>query len=113
MAELIAGTIFGIWIGYNSQNLSSPTYIEHQQSVIKALNTLMPILGLITIVLTVISAFLQKDNKIIFISLLVATVLSIISGLVTRFGNQPINGIIMSWNKADVPSNWTELRDKW
>ena len=27
MAELIAGTIFGIWIGYNSQNLSSPTYI--------------------------------------------------------------------------------------
>ena len=113
MAELIAGTIFGIWIGYNSQNLSSPTYIEHQQSVIKALNTLMPILGLITIVLTVISAFLQKDNKIIFISLLVATVLSIISGLVTRFGNQPTNGIIMSWNKADVPSNWTELRDKW
>jgi F0F1-type ATP synthase assembly protein I len=27
MAELIAGTIFGIWIGYNPQNLSSPTYI--------------------------------------------------------------------------------------
>ena len=113
MAGLIAGTIFGIWIGYNPQNLSAPTYVEHQQSVIKALNTLMPILGLITIVLTVISAFMQKDNKIIFISLLVAAVLLIISGLVTRFGNQPINAIVMTWNKADVPSNWTELRDKW
>ena len=55
---------------------------------------------------------MQKDNKIIFISLLVATVLSIISGLVTRFENQPINGIIMSWNKANVPSHWTELRNK-
>ena len=113
MAGQIAGTIFGIWIGYNPQNLSAPTYVEHQQSVIKALNTLMPILGLITIVLTVISALMQKDNKSVFISLLVAAVLLIISGLVTRFGNQPINAIVMTWNKADVPSNWTELRDKW
>ena len=113
MAGQIAGTIFGIWIGYNPQNLSAPTYVEHQQSVIKALNTLMPILGLITIVLTVISALMQKDNKSVFISLLVAAVLLIISGLVTRFGNQPINAIIMTWDKVDVPSNWTELRDKW
>ena len=113
MAGLVAGTIFGIWIGFNPQNLSASTYIEHQQSVIKSLNNIMPILGLITIILTVISAFMQKDNKIIFISLLVAAVLLIISGLVTRFGNQPINAIVMTWDKVDVPSNWTELRDKW
>ena len=113
MAGLVAGTIFGIWIGFNPQNLSASTYIEHQQSVIKSLNNIMPILGLITIILTVISAFMQKDNKIIFIVLLVAAVLLIISGLVTRFGNQPINAIVMTWDKVDVPSNWTELRDKW
>lgn len=113
MAGLIAGTLVGIWIGYNPQNLSAQTYVEHQQSVIKALNTLMPLLGLITIILTVLSAIMQRDNKTIFISLLIAAVLLIISGLVTRFGNQPINSIVMTWNKADVPSNWTELRDKW
>ena len=54
MAGLIAGTLFGIWIGFNPQSLSAPTYVEHQQSVIKALNTLMPLLGLITIILTVV-----------------------------------------------------------
>ena len=113
MAGLIAGTLFGIWIGYNPQNLSAPTYVEHQQSVIKALNTLMPLLGLVTIILTVVSAFLQRDNKTVFISLLIAAVLLIISGLVTRFGNQPINSIVMTWNKANVPANWTDLRDKW
>lgn len=113
MAGLIAGTLFGIWIGYNPQSLSAQTYVEQQQSAINALNTLMPILGLITILLTLLSAFFQRDNKTVFIVLLAAAVLLITSGLVTRFGNQPINSILMTWDIADIPGTWTELRDKW
>ena len=113
MAGLIAGTVLGIWIGYNPRNLSAATYVEQQQGVIKALNTLMPLLGLITILLTLTSAFLQKDSKTVFITLIIAVIFLIISALVTRFGNQPINSIVMTWNKTDVPGNWTELRDKW
>ena len=113
MAGLIAGTLFGIWVGYNPRNLSPATYVEQQQSVIKALNTLMPLLGLITIILTLISAFLQRDNKTVFISLIAATIFLVISALVTRFGNQPINSIVITWDKANLPGNWTELRDKW
>ncbi|PSL46305.1 uncharacterized protein DUF1772 [Chitinophaga niastensis] len=113
MAGMIAGTLFGIWIGYNPRTLSVTTYVEQQQSVIRAMNTLMPILGLITTILTLISAFLQKDNKTIFITLLIAAFFLIIGGLVTRFGNQPINSIVMTWNKGDVPGNWAALRDKW
>ena len=39
--------------------------------------------------------------------------LLIISGLVTKFGNQPINALVMTWHDTDVPNNWTELRDEW
>ena len=113
MAGLIAGILFGIWVGYNPKTLSVPTYIEQQQSVIKSLNTLMPLVGLITIILTIIAAFLQKKNQAVFITLLIAAVLLIISGLVTRFGNQPINSIVITWNKTDIPNNWEGLRDKW
>ena len=113
MAGLIAGTLFGIWIGYKPRKLSAQTYVEHQQSVINALNTLMPVLGLITIILTLIAAFLQNQNQTAFIILLVAACFLIVSGLVTRFGNQPINSIVMTWNKSDMPNNWTILRDKW
>jgi len=113
MAGLIAGILFGIWIGYNPIHLSAQTYVEQQQSVIKSLNTLMPLLGLITIILTLIAAFLQKNNKNIFITLLIAAVFLTISGLITKLGNQPINSIVMTWDKTNVPSNWTELRDKW
>ena len=51
MAGLIAGTLIGIWLGFNPMTYSVSTYLEHQQGAIKALNTLMPVLGLITIIL--------------------------------------------------------------
>ena len=113
MAGLIAGTIFGIWIGYNPKSLSAPAYVESQQMAIRSLNTLMPLLGLITIILTITSALLQKENQTVLITLLIAAVLLIAAGLVTRFGNQPINKIVMTWDKTSVPGNWTGLRDKW
>lgn len=113
LAGLIAGTVCGIWLGYNPAHLSAQAYVEQQQNVIRSLNTLMPLLGMITIVLTILSAFLQKKRGPIFVMLLAASALLITSGLVTRFGNQPINAIVMTWDKADIPGNWTELRDQW
>ena len=113
MAGLVAGTLFGIWIGYNPKNLSVNTYVEYQQGAIKALNTLMPILGLISVILTVIAAILQKQDQFVFVILIIASGLLIISGLITKFGNQPINSIVMTWSKNSIPTNWTELRDKW
>jgi hypothetical protein len=113
MVALVAGSIFGIWIGFNPKNLSVTSYIEQQQQAIKSLNTLMPLLGLITIILTIIAAFLQKNEKTVFLLLLIGAVLLIISGLITRFGNQPINSIVMNWNIKSPPTDWMELRDKW
>lgn len=113
MVALVAGTIFGIWLGYNPNDLSAPTFIEQQQSVITDLNTLMPILGLITILLTLTSAIIHKKEKMTFIILLVATFFLVLSGLTTKFGNQPINSIVMTWDMNVPPSDWMELRDKW
>ena len=41
IAALLAGTSFGIWMGFNPLNLSPSTYIEQQQNMIRALNVLM------------------------------------------------------------------------
>jgi hypothetical protein len=113
IAGLMAGALFGILAGYNPKFFTPQTYLEHQQGAIKGLNTLMPLLGLITIILTVTSAFLQKQNQTFFISMLMATCFLIMGALVTRFGNQPINSIVMTWKKNDMPANWDVLRDKW
>ena len=113
ISGLMAGIVLGVWLGYNPKNLSATAYLEQQQNAIKALNTLMPIIGLITNVLTLTAAFLQKGDEPVFITLVVAFIFLVVSGLVTRFGNQPINKIVMTWNKVTIPENWTTLRDKW
>lgn len=112
-AALIAGGIFVIWVGYDPATLSPSTYVEQQQNAIRGLNVLMPVLGAITLLLTLVSAFLQRRNRKVFVLLIVAAAFLIISGLVTRYGNQPINVIVMAWDMARPPANWTELRDQW
>ena len=111
---LLAGTMFGIWVGFNPDGLSAATYIEQQQHAIRALNTLMPLLGAVCIVLTV--ALLVSMKGIVGRAryLLVATLVCLlIAGIVTRFENQPINGLVMTWNAQAPPANWTALRDQW
>jgi uncharacterized membrane protein len=113
MAAVVAGSILGIFLGYNPKGLSPATFIEQQQSVITHLNTLMPILGLMTILLTITSAILHKKEKSAFAILLIATFFLVLSGLTTRLGNQPINSVVMTWDMNNPPSNWLELRDQW
>ena len=45
--------------------------------------------------------------------LIVTAILFIVSGLITRFANMPINAIVRTWNSAAPPDHWTALRDAW
>lgn len=113
LAALLAGTSFGIWMGFNPMNFSPSTYVEQQQNTLRALNVLMISLVILATIITIIAAFLQRNNKIVFITLLVAAVFFVACILISRFGNQPINDSIMTWNSNTLPANWTTLRDKW
>jgi hypothetical protein len=113
IAALLAGTSFGIWMGFNPLNLSPSVYIEQQQNMIRALNVLMITLVFSATILTIISAILQRGNKQAFIPLLFASLFFISCIIISRFGNQPINNEIMTWTSGTVPGNLSELRDKW
>jgi ABC-type proline/glycine betaine transport system permease subunit len=113
VAALLAGISVGIWIGFNPLDLSPSTYIEQQQNTIRSLNVLMISLVVFATVITIISAFLQKGNKEDLIVLLFASLFFISCILISRFGNQPINKIIMTWTTDSLPANLSELRDKW
>lgn len=113
IAALLAGVSFGIWIGFNPLGLSPSTYVDQQQNMLRALKVLMISLVIIATIITIASAFLQKNNKSVFIALLVAAVFFIACILITRFGNKPIDDMVMTWTSDSLPANWTELRDKW
>jgi len=113
ITALLAGVSFGIWIGFNPMNLSSSTYVEQQQNMLHSLRILLVSLVFIATIVTIISAFLQKKNNSIFISLLAAAIFLIACILITRFGNKRIDDIVLNWTSGSLPSNWAELRDKW
>ena len=113
LAALVVGTMFGIWLGFNPSSLSASAYVEQQQEAIRSLNVAMPVLGAISIALTLAHAVWASAAKTSRRFLFAAAVCFLFSGLVTRFGNQPINREVMTWSAQSPPRGWQEERDMW
>jgi uncharacterized membrane protein len=113
LITLIAGVTFGIWRGYNPSGFSATTFLEVHHGAVRGLNTLLPIMGLLAILATIVLAWTARAKPGALRLYLIAIVPMVAAGLITRFGNQPINAMVMDWNVATMPETWTELRDRW
>ena len=112
-ASVLVSAIVGVAVFGNPAGLSGTDYALRQQALIRTLNTPMPILGAVTILLGLISAFSGGGGRHAFGWWIVGAILMIMAGLVTRFYNQPINAVVMTWVPQALPSNWQSLRDDW
>jgi hypothetical protein len=113
LAALLAGTSFGIWMGFNPFNLSAPAYIEQQQNTIRSLSILLTSLAVIASLVTILSAFLQRKNKAVCITLLIAALFFIACILISAIGNKPIDKMVMTWTPDVFPADWVAFRDRW
>ena len=113
LAALVVGALFGARLFLNPVGLDASLYVAVQQQAIRTMNTVMPALGAATIVATVAAAVLGRGDRV-RLWLLVATAACFLAiGLITRFRNQPINAVVMTWRGDSAPPNWTALRDAW
>jgi hypothetical protein len=110
--SLVTGAMFGIWRGYDPTGYSPNTFVEVQQGAIRGLNFLMPALGGVATAGAILLAFDARRRGPVFALYLAAVIFLVVAALVTRFGNQPINAIVMDWTSAP-PSGWEALRDRW
>ena len=53
LVGLLAGSMYGIWFGYDVTRYSPATFVEVHQGAVRGLNTLLPLMGLAAIVLLV------------------------------------------------------------
>ena len=113
LSALLVGAMFCVWLVFNPAQLDASHYIILQQQGIRTLHPAMPQLGALTILMTFASAALARENKMRMSLLIGTALLFIISGLITRFANMPINAIVRGWNSAAPPDRWTALRDAW
>jgi uncharacterized membrane protein len=113
VASLTTGTMFGVCLSHNPAGLGPGLYVGQQQNAIRALNVKMPLLGGLTALLTLVSAACTGGHGARFSLLCGAALCFLASGLITRFLNQPINAVVMTWSPDAPPANWTQLRDEW
>jgi len=113
LVSLVLGTIFGIWRGYDPASYAPATFIEVHQGAVRGLNVLLPALGGATLVAVAILAIIGRDRPAVLWLYGVTLVALVVGGLITRFGNQPINDIVMGWSPSALPADWTALRDRW
>ena len=109
---LVAGATFGIWRGYNPTGFSAATFLEVHKGSVGGLNTLLPVLGLVAN-LTVLVLAIRSFGSPSFTIYVITIALLIAAALITRFGNQPINAMVMGWTVDTMPTNWAALRDTW
>ena len=110
---LVTGAMFGIWLGYNPVHFSAPAYLEYQQNAIRGLNVSMPVLGLISVISTIVLVFAVKGRQPATYLLIASVAFLVAAGIITRFFNQPINSHVITWILQTMPADWTALRDKW
>lgn len=113
LSALLVGAMFCVWLVFNPAQLDATHYVILQQQGIRTLHPVMPQLGVLTILLTFVSAVLARESKMRMSLLIGTAVLFIISGLITRFANMPINAIVRGFNSAAPPDRWMALRDTW
>ena len=113
LAALLVGAMFGVWLFLNPRDSDAVLYVALQQQGIRGLDTTMPALGAATILMTIIAAVLGRGDSTRLGLLIAATACLIAAGLITRFLNQPINAIVMTWHRDAPPANWMHLRDEW
>ena len=113
LVALLVGTMVGIWMGFNPASLSPSAYVEQQQNAIRAFNVLLPAVGACCILLTLLLAFMSAGDRRSRYLLVAVAALLVVAGLVTRFGNQPINAVVATWSAQSPAANWAQLRDDW
>jgi Domain of unknown function (DUF1772) len=113
LAALVVGAMFCVWLIFNPDGLPFSFYIALQQRGVRTLHPAMPVLGGATILTTLLAAITKRADHLRLELLLAAACCFVAAGLITRFLNQPINAIMMTWNSSTPPDGWTNLRDAW
>ena len=113
LVGLVAGSMFGIWRGYDITAYAPGTFVEVHQGAVRGLNTLLPAMAAAALALVILLAVLGRNRPAVLGLYLAAALAIVAGGIITRFLNQPINDQVMGWTAATIPADWTNLRDSW
>jgi hypothetical protein len=110
---LTAGAAYVVWFVYSPDGMSSSFYVENMQHAIRTLTIPLPTIVVLGLLFTAVASFQGRNDRAVF-SLLVTACLCVLAvGLITRFGNIPINNQMLTWNIDSPPADWLIVAKQW
>src|SRR5215467_8186784 len=103
---LTAGAAYVVWFVYNPSGMSSAFYVENMQHSIRRLTIPLPTIVVLGLLVTAVASFQARHDRSVFSLLATACLCVLAVGLITRFGNIPINKQILSRNIDSPPAEW-------
>jgi Domain of unknown function (DUF1772) len=110
---LTAGAAFVVWFVYNPDGMSSAFYIENMQHSIRRLTIPLPTIVALGLLFIVAASFQAHSDRSVFCLLATACLCVLAVGLITRFGNIPINNQILTWDIDSPPADWLTVAKQW
>lgn len=113
LLALIAGRAFWVWLGESPFGMAGRTYVEFFQQIDRRIAIPIAVIGVLGPVLAAVSAALHRSNRRMFVCLLAACALGVVSALVTVLVNVPINEQIAGWDPTALPSGYEAVLQRW
>jgi uncharacterized membrane protein len=113
LAALVVGTMFAVWQLVRPGDVEAGEALLLMHRLIRTFNSLIPILGLSTIIAILLSCWLAREEAERVRLLTGAALCFIAAGLITRFLNQPLNARMLEWSPAALPPDWAVQWDQW
>ena len=110
---LTAGAAYVVWFVYNPRGMSPAFYVQNMQHSIRTLTIPLPTIVVLGLLFTAVASFQARNDRAVFSVLATACLCVLAVGLITRFGNIPINNQILTWNVDSPPADWLTVAEKW
>jgi len=113
---LITGVFWGTWftLTRSIENFSSEEFIHIGQTIIANVAMPMRIIMPLGIIFMFLALWFTRNKRTIGFSLgMFSLVLIITVLLITLIVLVPIDNDINEWTASTVPSNWTDIRQRW
>lgn len=83
LVGLVAGSMFGIWRGYDIASYTPQTFVEVHQGAVRGLNLLLPAMAVAALALVFLLAAVSRNRPAVIGLYLAAALAIIVGGIVT------------------------------
>jgi hypothetical protein len=113
LAGVLAGAMLAAWLTESSLDGSAELWIGYHQAITSAYTRTLPTIGILALVAAGWTLATSWRNVPIRWLLFLATWCLLFGLAVTIAVHFPINAQVLSWQPADPPADWEDVRLRW